>query len=511
MEVSWTNTRESLKNFAKTLICRKCGNKPVNPVSYTSCGHFFCSHCIDNSKCYQCGIPVRISEIRSDHTILSLLRDCDVIANVIEENNLWSALVDTRNILQNEDALPADIQNTISKECSVVNYLLKNNIKNINKSNPMGETPLHIACIKGQKEIVKILLEIGADPNTKDNANWSPLQESINLGHYEICELLLKAGAFTNSPGIENRTALHEAVINNKVEEVKLLLQYNANKEVYDQYGKKPIDYCYSDEMKETLLNMNVSSINTETEYELNSIFDQTFYNNNLIVYLSNLSEINKELFERVVAKHKIKFIRTYKPCVTHIIVEVNEQNIADLTYDIMLALLNGKWLLTSEWVSVSLELPNIREAELELFEVSGCPTLEVPKRARENEEYQNPRLFSRCSFFLSLQANVVYRIGDINLTKEKVIKLIKAGDGIILNREPNPEDIKNLKQYIPFHVAHNPHHPLYKCTHYIIYPAETSEPLIIYNMPHLRSLPLLWLIESIEKFTLLNPSYIGL
>ncbi|XP_043665095.1 BRCA1-associated RING domain protein 1-like isoform X2 [Vespula pensylvanica] len=439
MEVSWTNTRESLKNFAKTLICRKCGNKPINPVSYTSCGHFFCSHCIDNSKCYQCGIPVRISEIRSDHTILSLLRDCDIIAKVIEENNLWSALIDIRNILQNEDALPADIQNTISKECSVVNYLLKNNIKNINKSNPMGETPLHIACIKGQKEIVKILLEIGADPNTKDNANWSPLQESINLGHYEICELLLKAGAFTNSPGIENRTALHEAVINNKVEEVKLLLQYNANKEVYDQYGKKPM------------------------------------------------------------------------PCVTHIIVEVNEQNIADLTYDIMLALLNGKWLLTSEWVSVSLELSNIREAELELFEVSGCPTLEVPKRARENEEYQNPRLFSRCSFFLSLQANVVYRIGDINLTKEKVIKLIKAGDGIILNREPNPEDIKNLKQYIPFHVAHNPHHPLYKCTHYIIYPAETSEPLIIYNMPHLRSLPLLWLIESIEKFTLLNPSYIGL
>lgn len=65
--------------------------------------------------------------------------------------------------------------------------------------------------------------------------------------------------------------------------------------------------------MKETLLNINVSSINTETEYELNSIFDQTFYNNNLIVYLSNLSEINKELFEKVVAKHKIKFIRTYK------------------------------------------------------------------------------------------------------------------------------------------------------------------------------------------------------
>lgn len=61
------------------------GNKPINPVRYTNCGHFFCSNCADDSKCYQCDVPVRRNEIRTDHTILNLIRDCDAIANVIKE------------------------------------------------------------------------------------------------------------------------------------------------------------------------------------------------------------------------------------------------------------------------------------------------------------------------------------------------------------------------------------------------------------------------------------------
>ncbi|XP_047352239.1 BRCA1-associated RING domain protein 1-like [Vespa velutina] len=416
--------------------------------------------------------------------------------------NLWDIHIEIRSIPQ-RNRLPTNSQNTI------INYLPRNTVKNINKRNPKGETPLHTACIKGQKGTVESLLKAGANPNTKDNANWSPLQESINLGHYEICELLLKAGAFSNVPGIENRTPLHEAVINNRVKEAKLLLEYHANRDVYDQYGKKPIDYCCSKEMQEILSDMDLFSNNVDSEHDLNCTLNQSLYNSNLIVYLSNLNERSQKLFEGAISKHKIKFVPTYKSCVTHVIVEANNQNITNLTYDVMLALLHGKWLLTSEWISMSLELEDIHQMELELFEVSGCPILGVPKRARENEEHQNPRLFNRCYFYLALQAKVVYRIGDVNLTKEELTKLINAGDGTVLNREPNPEDIKDKEQYIPFHTARNPHHPLYKCTHYIIYAPGKDEPRIKYNMCHIRSLPLIWLIECIEKFTLLNPSHL--
>lgn len=43
------------------------------------------------------------------------------------------------------------------------------------KKNHKGETPLHVACIKGNVARVRSLLEAKATPNTKDNAGWTPL------------------------------------------------------------------------------------------------------------------------------------------------------------------------------------------------------------------------------------------------------------------------------------------------------------------------------------------------
>lgn len=79
------------------------------------------------------------------------------------------------------------------------------------------------------------------------------------------------------------------------------------------------------------------------------------------------------------------------------------------------------------------------------------------------------------------------------------------------MKREPNPENIKDQGLFIPFHIANVPTHSLYKCTHYIIYVPERDEPRIKYNMPHIKTLPLIWLIECIEKFTLIDPLHLGL
>ncbi|MPC33656.1 BRCA1-associated RING domain protein 1 [Portunus trituberculatus] len=51
----------------------------------------------------------------------------------------------------------------------------------INRRNTKGETLLHVACIKGDKEKVKQLLSEGANPNTKDNAGWTPLVSTYTL------------------------------------------------------------------------------------------------------------------------------------------------------------------------------------------------------------------------------------------------------------------------------------------------------------------------------------------
>lgn len=59
----------------------------------------------------------------------------------IVNSNLWNVRVEKKSIPQ-RSTLPTNSQNTI------IDYLPRSTIKNINKRNPKGETPLHIACIK---------------------------------------------------------------------------------------------------------------------------------------------------------------------------------------------------------------------------------------------------------------------------------------------------------------------------------------------------------------------------
>ncbi|RMX38967.1 hypothetical protein pdam_00008176 [Pocillopora damicornis] len=97
------------------------------------------------------------------------------------------------------------------------------------KRNKRGETPLHVAAIKGCVETVRKLLAGGANPNTKDHAGWTPLHEACNHGYLTITELLLEHGAMINTPGgFDHDTPLHDAVTNGRVEVVSLLISRGA-------------------------------------------------------------------------------------------------------------------------------------------------------------------------------------------------------------------------------------------------------------------------------------------
>ncbi len=57
----------------------------------------------------------------------------------------------------------------------------------------LGETRLHVACIKNQPSVVKQLLCEGCNPNLYDNAGWTPLHEASNHGNEECVAELLKS------------------------------------------------------------------------------------------------------------------------------------------------------------------------------------------------------------------------------------------------------------------------------------------------------------------------------
>lgn len=70
-------------------------------------------------------------------------------------------------------------------------------VKNPNFQDDKGISYLHRACQTHYIEAVKILLELGANPNITDKRGFSPVLEaigSINENNIEILELLLKHG-----------------------------------------------------------------------------------------------------------------------------------------------------------------------------------------------------------------------------------------------------------------------------------------------------------------------------
>ncbi|XP_063930966.1 ankyrin repeat domain-containing protein 12 isoform X2 [Zophobas morio] len=112
--------------------------------------------------------------------------------------------------------------------------------------NERGETPLHLAAIKGDVEQVCKLLAHRADPNATDFAGWTPLHEACNHGWYEVAFRLVQAGANVNAKGHENDTPLHDAAMNGHIKLVKLLVERGADIHAKNSKGKTPLDVATS-------------------------------------------------------------------------------------------------------------------------------------------------------------------------------------------------------------------------------------------------------------------------
>jgi ankyrin repeat protein len=105
-----------------------------------------------------------------------------------------------------------------------------------------GNSPLHSAIRRGDSEIVQVLLDCKSDTNAKDVNNWTPLSLALMLGnwtpsHLEIIRLLLEFGADPNVR-IYRSTPLHLASEWPTVEVARLLLKYGADVEAEDDYGR---------------------------------------------------------------------------------------------------------------------------------------------------------------------------------------------------------------------------------------------------------------------------------
>ena len=103
----------------------------------------------------------------------------------------------------------------------------------------VGEFPLEVACWRGNKEIVELLIENGADVNYADECEFrTALMMASHHGHAEIVRILLKHGANVNAEDDYYATSLTRAAEAGHFEIVRVLLAHGANASVREERDK---------------------------------------------------------------------------------------------------------------------------------------------------------------------------------------------------------------------------------------------------------------------------------
>lgn len=126
------------------------------------------------------------------------------------------------------------------KNIEIIKYLIEFGA-DVNILNEDGDTPLHYASMEGHLEIVKYLIESGADVNILDKERDTPLHYASDNGNLDTVKYLIQHGAKINIQNEYDETPLHKASDNQHLKIVKFLLKNNANINIQNNFGDTPL------------------------------------------------------------------------------------------------------------------------------------------------------------------------------------------------------------------------------------------------------------------------------
>jgi ankyrin repeat protein len=113
---------------------------------------------------------------------------------------------------------------------------------NVEIRTAQDESPLMMACLKGELDLAKKLIARGADVN---KPGWTPLHYAATNGHLEVMELLFANNAYIDAESPNGTTPLMMAAQYGSTAAVKRLLEEGADPGLRNQLGLTAIDFAH--------------------------------------------------------------------------------------------------------------------------------------------------------------------------------------------------------------------------------------------------------------------------
>lgn len=100
----------------------------------------------------------------------------------------------------------------------VRDYFQRNPNVHPNIKNENGQTPLYWACERKNIEIIRAVIERGADLNAAEQNGFTPLHLATFLGNVDVVKVLLEYGASVDCVTNTGATPLHLAAKNGNLQ-----------------------------------------------------------------------------------------------------------------------------------------------------------------------------------------------------------------------------------------------------------------------------------------------------
>ncbi len=141
------------------------------------------------------------------------------------------------------EAMGGGVTSRPSQHKEIVRLLIENGA-DVNTRGGFDDTVLMFACEQGHLDLAEFLLERGADihqVNTRVFRGKTALMGAARAGHVEVMKLLLAHKADVNAAGALEETALFKAAHQGHVDAVSILLENGADLHARDSQGNTPL------------------------------------------------------------------------------------------------------------------------------------------------------------------------------------------------------------------------------------------------------------------------------